>query len=246
MENTIDNLRFIWTLDNSVGFKVIYFIEKVIGKFFHSFRIIKEDYILNAKDFSWLIKARSDMDYIARPNYEKELIPYFKCDGVFIDIREHMGKWTLFMSKRASEVYSFEPNPSTYGYLKSNLLINNTTNVHAVQSAVSDINGTVRFSPDPVDTGASMMADGDIEVPCTTLDSFTENIPHIGLIKIDAQEQEIRILNGAKKTLEKTDRVICEISNKTEVEKQGLFDYMALFRFSSTQLPTKIDYLFYK
>lgn len=251
MENLRNNLKFIFSLRNSFGFKIVYLTEKCIGKIFIRLHLkppylLRHDYILLAEDFSWSIKARSDFDYIARPNYEHELTPYFTCTGVFIDIGAHMGKWSLYLSRTASKVLSFEPNPDTFKYLEKNIAINNIKNITPFQMAVSSSNGTVKFAAEEEATGDSKIAKEGIDVRTVTLDTITKDIPSIELIKIDTQAHEMAVLSGAATTLKKTDRVICEIWEKSELEIEEIFVYMKSFGFIPQQLPTKIDYLFTK
>ncbi len=247
MKNIINNINFILGLENSISFKFLYLLDKIVGKFLgdNKQRFIKGDYVLNS-DFSWTIKSNSDFDYIARPNYESELIPYFTCNGIFLDVGAHMGKWSLYMSRIASEVYSFEPNPDTFKYLNTNVMINGIKNIHTINKAVSNKEGTVCFNAVPNDTGASMISQDGIEVQCTTLDTFTESFERIGLIKLDTQGEEWNILSSSPNTLRKTDKIICEIWDKTKEEMQQIFDLMNSFGFKIEKLPTDIDYLFQK
>ena len=112
METTLLNLKFLYGLENSIWFKLKYVAEKILRKItvflgLKNQYLFNQDYILKTKDLSWLIKAHSDFDDIVRPSYEHEMTPYFVCTGVFVDIGACIGKWSLLVSKTASQVYAF-------------------------------------------------------------------------------------------------------------------------------------------
>ena len=240
MKNFLLNLDFIYDLQNSAWFKVKYFSEKVFQKITRSLGggkhyFFSEDYILKTKDFSWNIRAHSDFDEVIKSTYERDMIPYFACSGVFVDVGTHIGKWSLLVSKTASEVYSFEPNPDIYKYLVANIKLNDVKNVKALNIGLSSSSGKLRFFADtPEHSGSSKITeDGDREIEVVPLDRF--DLPEVELIKIDVEGHELDVLKGAERTLKNTKRVICEIWEDSPRRQQTL-DFMEKLGFQNKQI----------
>jgi FkbM family methyltransferase len=190
MENLLLNLEFVYGLKNSAWFKLKYLTEKALRKITlrlgrPTHYLFDQDYILKASDFSWKIKAHSDFDDIVRPIYERDMIPYFLCTGVFVDVGACIGKWSLLVSKTASHVYAFDPDPGVYGYLVENIKLNHISNITTFNKGLSSSNGTAKFFIEGSEhSGVSKITeDGEAEIETMTLDSL--DIPEIELMKID-------------------------------------------------------------
>jgi FkbM family methyltransferase len=235
MKNLFLNLEFVYDLKNNLFFKMKYCMEKIVRKVTIFLRIgniyfFKKDYVIKTKEFQWNIKARSDFDSLAKPNYEPELMPYFQCSGIFVDIGAHIGRWSLLVSKTASHVYSFEANPETYKYLLMNIASNHIDNITAFNEGVSSASGKMRFfAESPEHSGSSKIAqDGGLEISTITLDSL--KLPAVDLMKIDVEGHELEVLKGAEETLGRTNRVICEIWHD-HPRRQEALDFMEQLHF---------------
>lgn len=137
-------------------------------------------------------------------------------DKQFVDCGAHTGSWTLIMATHFREVYAFEPQRLIYQQLCGNVALNGLTNVMAynigldeedrqltlhrpegargLSTARSDFNW--RFAPGRL--SPEMCA-------ARTLDSFTEALTDVGLVKIDVEGLELRVLRGALEVLRRND-----------------------------------------
>ena len=126
---------------------------------------------------------------------------------VFVDIGAHVGTYSLSFAKACAGVYSFECSPKTFNYLCANIALQGLDyKITPHRTALGDSIGTTRYYVRAAtDGGGNSCIDfGDkeypsVEVPLTTLDSF--NIKNIGLIKMDVEGFETKVLLGAQETL---------------------------------------------
>ncbi|MDO8499665.1 MAG: FkbM family methyltransferase [bacterium] len=104
-----------------------------------------------------------------------------------------------------AEVFIFEPEPENFKHIQNNITLNGLANVTVLRMAISDKKGTVKFRDHAGGTGGNIAeTDGleDIEVACTTIDSWLEeNKKTPTLIKLDIEGAEFRALQGMSKLL---------------------------------------------
>lgn len=125
---------------------------------------------------------------------------------VVLDCGACFGETALWARMQgADKVYSFEPNPETFGYLKQNADHYNKPDapwLFPVPSAVGDKEETLPFMQEPDHPGGCGFAEnGNIQVPVTTLDLWCEQngiVPDF--IKMDLEGAEGMALLGAEKT----------------------------------------------
>ena len=136
--------------------------------------------------------------------YEPETSAFLRSmkGKTFFDVGGHIGRFAILGSQSFEKVYVFEPQPSNYKSLTSNISLNNIKNITAINAAVSDKQGTVTLSDLSENTGWVYISDqGTIESQCLSLDNFvaTEriDIQKIDLILIDAEGHEVEVLLGA-------------------------------------------------
>lgn len=138
---------------------------------------------------------------------------------IVVDIGANIGYFSLLLSNligSTGKVFSFEPNPRSFNFLKKNTEQNKIKNIKIFQNAVgnkdrmtklflSKINfGDNRISPTLIeDTDAEREI---IDVKMVTLDNILQN-ETIDFLKVDSQGAEMKILEGAKKTLEKNKKI---------------------------------------
>jgi FkbM family methyltransferase len=129
--------------------------------------------------------------------------------GTVLDIGAHVGTETLMFSRWVGEsgkVIAVEADPKTAARLQSNLQLNNLSNVQMIAKAISNHVGTVRFSADVTVTSAvadSAAQSSTVEIPCDTIDHLDQSLGlgRIDLIKIDVEDHEVAVLDGAVQTL---------------------------------------------
>ena len=164
--------------------------------FTHSENEVVSNEIINSSNFFEI----NFLDYIAT-NYNNHT-------GI-LDIGANIGNHSLFFAKflNCEMVYSFEPFPRNVSVLKQNLL-NFTHKSKIYEIALSDKEGTMPlynsqagnfggFSLHSYSNGSSFMINPSINV--ITLDSL--NLNNISMIKIDVENHENEVLEGAKQTI---------------------------------------------
>jgi FkbM family methyltransferase len=143
--------------------------------------------------------------------------PHIRPDSVCLDVGANIGLYSLGLSSLApkGKIYAFEPSPSAYGHLQSNLRTNGAANVDACQLAVSDTTGTVHFHDFSFFSAGSFSSDEgsllssesygsqSFEAATTTIDEFVADrqLDRVDFIKVDVEGAELSVLAGAEKTL---------------------------------------------
>ena len=107
------------------------------------------------------------------------VLPNLTGQSVWLDVGANVGIYSLLAGRAnpAICVYAFEPAPDTFAQLQNNIQLNGLDKVEAYQQAVGDKIGQVRLFFSDNDCNASVLAgfrqaQGEIQVPMTTLDDF--------------------------------------------------------------------------
>lgn len=151
----------------------------------------------------------------------KFCINRIKRDYTFFDVGANYGYYSLLAASlaRGGNAYAFEPNPETLKILSKN----KRSNMHIINSAVSDRDGNVDFymydqihsvissmhAPRPSSEHLRYAHVSRGKVASITLDSFCKNnnvTPDI--IKIDVEGAEFVVLRGAENLLRRASPVI--------------------------------------
>lgn len=151
---------------------------------------------------------------------------------VIFDVGSNIGTITMWLAKLfpQGEIYSFEPQRQIFYQLCGNISINNLYNVQAFNMALSDSKDNLKVSePDyfiQQDFGTFSLIESKVIssnktliVYSDTVDNFisTNFIEKIDLLKIDAEGMDVKVLMGARKTIENCKPVIYieHFDNKT-------------------------------
>jgi FkbM family methyltransferase len=134
--------------------------------------------------------------------------------GTAIDVGAHIGSYTLRMARRFERVIAFEPNPYNSHLLRLNIQLNKMRNIDVEDAALSDTNEVSPFflqrstggtgSLDPLHYGFKY--DTTVRVEVKKLDDF--GIDKVDVLKIDTEGNELRVLKGASRTIERARPVI--------------------------------------
>lgn len=176
-------------------------------------------------------------------NDEQFLIPYIKCNGVFVDVGANFGSWTKFMLNKKYEVHAFDPSPKAIKIL--NCLRKQHSNLTVYPCALGETRKKAKLKLHSNCGHNSLVQEKNdftnstLEVEVRTLDSF--KLKHVGFIKIDVEGYEIQVLKGAMNTIKKDKpRMIIEIHKpfkkhlKTITRMLNPLDYafVVVYRYS--------------
>ncbi len=152
--------------------------------------------------------------YMVKGGWEAETTRLFKelaKEGdVIIDIGANIGYYTLLASKivgDSGKVYAFEPDPTNYRVLSSNIELNGCKNIVTEQKAISDANGSVTLYLDNKDVGAhTIYKNGKVKrqvvVDSVTLDEYFKGKEYpINIIKMDIEGAEMAAIRGMGKII---------------------------------------------
>lgn len=131
----------------------------------------------------------------------------------FFDVGAHVGQYTLIASAlvgSSGQVHSFEPDPQTCVWLRSNVERNHLANVHVVESAVSSSNAPLDlWLSSSTNIGANSIHKPDefsgrkVTVHSTRLEDYIATIgARPDLMKLDVEGAEIAALDGLGHLLE--------------------------------------------
>ena len=164
----------------------------------------------------------------------KKIFKYVKRGMTVLDIGAHIGYFALLMAHLVGPdglVFAFEPNPSTYTQLKTNLAINphlSDGRIKILQSALGEDQGVQSFfCPISGYEGLAGLKDTKrapinqvSKVEVDTLDNFavTHNLKRIDFIKMDIEGAEYDVLKGSEKVLNELHPIIlfeaCELNTE--------------------------------
>jgi len=162
--------------------------------------------------------------YAANRIHEKSTTDLFektiKKGNTVLDVGANIGYFTLLSARLVGEngkVFSFEPEPKNFTYLKKNIEINNYHWVSTFQKAVSDQNGVAKLFICDYDTGhhtinrqdgiraysrGRIAKERSIDIETVTLDNFLrEKTNRINAIKMDVEGAEMLALSGMDRIL---------------------------------------------
>ncbi|MGQ0384086.1 MAG: FkbM family methyltransferase [Gammaproteobacteria bacterium] len=140
------------------------------------------------------------------PQSQRVLKSLLRPGQTMVDIGAHVGVFTLLAARAVGpggQVHSFEPDPRTIAWLRSNVRRNGLRNVSITAAAVSDHIGRETFyvgSDAAVSSLRAPRADlyrsREISVPVIDLSSYLKShaVPRVDLVKIDAEGGELPAL----------------------------------------------------
>lgn len=160
----------------------------------------------------------ADLWFPGRNIFDFYKLPFLREGDTVIDVGANIGITALLFRSYvgvSGRVMAFEPHPRTFGYLKSNITLNEITNIDCFNMALGDSQRDVVLSDQGKRDTCNAITTGDagaIVVSMRTLDEVAaqENVGRVRLIKIDCEGFESSVLGGASNTLERTDFLIVE------------------------------------
>ena len=165
--------------------------------------------------------------------YEMPILKKIECDyhkqKTILDIGANIGNHTVFFENflEFDKIVCFEPNPEVFNVLLSNIHSPKTT---AYPVAVGDVAGRASLeNPEWWNSGGGHLSPGD-DFPVVVLDDFCEenNIQDVTFMKIDVEGNELNVLKGAQRLLERDHPVIfTEVSR----DKELISEFLAKFGY---------------
>jgi FkbM family methyltransferase len=149
-----------------------------------------------------------------------------------VDVGANVGAHSLVFSELVGTrgtVYAFEPQRILFQLLCANMALNGRVNVHCRPEALGEAAGSSCVPPlnyaVEENFGAAALRDGgDGErVPVLTLDSL--DLPRCNLLKIDVEGMELRVLQGARQTIERC-RPLLYVENDRAEKSAALIAYL--------------------
>lgn len=159
--------------------------------------------------------------------------------GVVLDIGANVGSHTINFARTADVVHAFEPLPTTFYMLCTNLLLNGVRNAIPYNLAIGPSDGTTvvaNLDPSKPNTAMGIQTGvGTLPVPIRSIDSLA--IHPIHFIKVDVEGYEYEVLQGACNSLLNEDLIVF-----VEIHRESLVDiiveFMVKFGYRSKELFT--------
>ena len=155
---------------------------------------------------------------------------------IYIDIGANIGVFSLVAADKVSatgKVFAFEPAPRTYEKLKKNILINNMTQIEAINLGLSNEKQSLDFyvSETGHDAWNSLVKNeeygvvNNIKIPVSTLDDELRSVEKekVKMIKIDVEGWEKFVLLGAEKFLKEYSPILMVEFTEVNTFNAGYF-----------------------
>ena len=146
-----------------------------------------------------------------------------KSPASVVDVGANVGQFSMLIRNRfpSATIYAIEPVRKTFQALENNFYDDNK--VMLTNKTISNFCGISKIAFDEDNSALSHLVNGNIcsgqneiieDTEVQTLDLFVEenNIKFIDILKIDVETFERHVLEGARKTLEKTHYLFLEIT----------------------------------
>jgi FkbM family methyltransferase len=199
--------------------------------------------------FLWLDRGSRTDDWIGYSRHEDTLQPVMEEllpeGGVFLDVGAHIGRWSVRMARRASQVFAVEPNPASVATLRKHLALNDVDNVTVITEAAWD-SDTLLFLNDANHrlAGGSTRtltmlevdeADARAAVQAQRLDDCgdLEYLDRLDLVKLDVEGSDLHALRGMR-------HLLAEHRPALIVERHDVYGYYQLDEL--TDLLTELGY----
>lgn len=159
----------------------------------------------------------SDDDYLEniKNGFEPETVSLFKTlasgSNVALDVGANIGCTALLFGALSKMTYAFEPSPTTFAFLKSNISRSGLNNIVPLNMGLGDEPGesTLTFAPSNRSGGfvsnLTMASSGHTveKIIIRQLDEVVQslNISGVDFVKIDVEGFEGHVLRGARQTL---------------------------------------------
>ncbi len=145
------------------------------------------------------------------------------------------------------KIYSIEPHPKTFNFLKGNITLNHFTNIEIFNVALGSNSENILFSDKKSDDQNNVVMTGNgISVPIVRLDELIDST-NVALLKIDVEGYEKFVLVGTAKLFKFIECIIFELWTNVKYDHsiETIYDLLLdnnfqLFRISGTRMISTI------
>ena len=173
--------------------------------------------------------------------FESGLIEWCKqfCrkDKTMLDIGAHTGSYALSLAPYCKSVYAFEPQKMTYYALCGGVALSNINNIECLNIGLGSKEQVGSMTLNIVSNdggGSSIHNNTDVlareEIQIDMLDNW--NISNISFIKLDVEDNEQYVLEGAKQTIIESEYPPIMFECNDRAKHQGLFDVIQELTYS--------------
>ncbi len=179
-----------------------------------TFRRVERDGIKWELDISCMMQW--PMYWGLTEDARKRLYSLVHRGNTVFDVGANIGETTLHFARLIGpegQVFSFEPDPYNHERARSNISLNDFSNITLLQVGMAEEEKEVRlFTVDQHNLGMNRILPEESSsgfdsalIRCRTLDSVVqdEDVSHVSLIKMDIEGYEMNALRGARGTLER-------------------------------------------
>lgn len=177
---------------------------------------MKDNFVVS-DGLRWINRGPSTDDHLSFGGHEPKLAPFLyglaRPDCVYVNVGAHVGTWALRMADKVSRVLAIEANAQTYDVLCRNIALNDLQDgVIPILAAVldkddvplilTDVNGKETGGSTRVERPAFTRNFDILSKKLDTLLPFAVNSSRrIGLIQLDVEGAEAKVLAGARDIL---------------------------------------------
>lgn len=162
----------------------------------------------------WRLAAQLALRGPLEPGVLKRFRRLVRPGMVVADVGAYLGHYTLEAARRLAgrgKIYSFEPNPETFGWLRENVRLNGWHDsglIELRQAALAQARGTALLYLTEGEPGRDALfpetAGGPaVPVETVTLDEALEEETHLDLVHMDVESAEGLVLEGMSEVLER-------------------------------------------
>lgn len=142
--------------------------------------------------------------------------------GLFVDVGANIGAYTLIASEVPGvHVLSFEPNPTAFAKLGTNVMLNGRANVELLNMAAGSAPGELHMTDNGADVLNHVVTGGGAGTIAVLVDTLDAVCRRQGawpkLIKMDVEGHEPQVLEGALECLAQVLAVIVENGERDAV-----------------------------
>jgi FkbM family methyltransferase len=162
------------------------------------------------RGYRWIVGSGVHGYWLGSYEWDKQ---QFFCEvvregQVVFDIGANVGFYTLLASCLVGprgKVFAFEPLPENVRYLERHLELNECGNAEVLSLAMSDRCGFASFSLSGNRFVGCLDEQGELKVRVSSVDALVleARLPFPDVMKIDVEGEELRVLRGASRTIER-------------------------------------------